>query len=104
MAEIDEFNLPRRIALVHDWFTPRSVGGAEQVVRAIDELLLKNGSHPDFVALVDGESQRIGSWLFGRNVQTSFIQKLPWGVNHVQKYLPLLPYAIEPLPFVKYGH
>jgi len=32
-------DLPRRIALAHEWFTPRSTGGAELVVQAIDALL-----------------------------------------------------------------
>jgi glycosyltransferase involved in cell wall biosynthesis len=82
--------LPSRIALVHEWFTPRSVGGSEQVVREIDRLL-----SPELFSLVDGESRRPGSWLAGRTIQTSFIQELPWGISHVQQYLPLLPLAIE---------
>ena len=86
---------PDRIALVHEWFTPRSVGGAEKVVRAIDEILFKKGTKVELAALVDGESMRPGSWLFGRSIKTSFVQKLPFGTSHVQQYLPLLPLAIE---------
>jgi len=89
--------LPRNIALVHEWFTPRSVGGAEQVVRHIDALLNRLGSPASLYALVDGESRRDGSWLAGRRIQTSFIQGLPGGIRHVQQYLPLLPLAIEQL-------
>lgn len=89
--------LPSSIALVHEWFSPRSVGGAELVVREIDGLLSEGGRPPDLFALVDGESRRPGSWLQGRRVHTSFIQRLPWGVSHVQHYLPLLPLAIEQL-------
>lgn len=84
--------LPGPIALVHEWFTPRSVGGSEQVVRALDPLL-----RPQLFALVDGESGREGSWLQGRPITTSFIQNLPWGISHVQQYLPMLPLAIEQL-------
>ncbi|MCP9848211.1 glycosyltransferase [Cyanobium sp. Morenito 9A2] len=84
--------LPAPIALVHEWFTPRSVGGSEQVVRALDPVLT-----PQLFALVDGESRRDDSWLAGRSIRTSFIQHLPWGVSHVQHYLPLLPLAIEQL-------
>ena len=84
--------LPGPIALVHEWFTPRSVGGSEQVVRALDPVL-----RPQLFALVDGESGREGSWLQGRPITTSFIQQLPWGISHVQHYLPLLPLAIEQL-------
>jgi hypothetical protein len=39
--------LPGPIALVHEWFTPRSVGGSEQVVQQLDRLLTDQGSQPD---------------------------------------------------------
>ncbi|MCT0212935.1 glycosyltransferase [Synechococcus sp. CS-1324] len=90
-------SLPSRIALVHEWFTPRSVGGSEQVVREVDRLL-----SPELFALVDGESGSSESWLAGRRIQTSFIQGLPWGSSHVQQYLPLLPLAIELLDLSSY--
>ena len=84
---------PGSIALVHEWFTPRSVGGSELVAQQLDQLL----EQPQLHALVDGESRRPGSWLKGRRIRTSFVQELPWGVSHVQQYLPLLPLAIEQL-------
>ncbi|MFN9933423.1 MAG: glycosyltransferase [Cyanobacteriota bacterium] len=89
--------LPGSIALVHEWFTPRSVGGSELVAQAIDAALRRRGMATDLFALVDGESRRPGSWLAGRRVRTSFIQRLPFGISHVQQYLPLLPLAIEQL-------
>ena len=88
-------HFPQRIALVHEWFSPRSVGGAEQVVEAVDSLLRHLGCEPQLASLVDAESCRPGSWLQGRSVLTSPIQNLPWGRSHVQQYLPLLPFAIE---------
>ena len=88
-------HLPQRIALVHEWFSPRSVGGAEQVVQEVDSLLRSLGCEPQMAALIDAESRRSGSWLHGRSVLTSPIQCLPWGRSHVQQYLPLLPFAIE---------
>ena len=88
-------HLPQRIALVHEWFSPRSVGGAEQVVQEVDALLQRLGCDPQLAALIDAESGRSGSWLHGRSVFTSPIQALPWGRSHVQQYLPLLPFAIE---------
>lgn len=94
--------LPQPIALVHEWFTPRSVGGAEQVAKELDGLLAGAGASPDLFALVDGESQRAQSWLAGRRIRTSFIQHLPWGVSHVQQYLPLLPLAIEQMDLGPY--
>jgi glycosyltransferase involved in cell wall biosynthesis len=90
--------LPGPAALVHEWFTPRSVGGAELVVQQLDALL----ERPQLAALVDGESRRAASWLAGRSIQTSFVQQLPWGVSHVQQYLPLLPLAIEQLDLAPY--
>lgn len=88
---------PGPVALVHEWFTPRSVGGSELVVRELDRILTRRGLRPDLHALVDGESRQAGSWLEGRPIRTSFLQRLPWGVSHVQQYLPLLPLAIEQL-------
>ena len=49
-------DIPKKIALVHEWFSPRSVGGAEQVIRIIDGLISSLGSSAELSALVDGES------------------------------------------------
>lgn len=95
-------DLPARIALVHDWLTPRSVGGAEQVVDVIDQFLAARGCTPDLAALVDGESMIPQSRWFGRRILTSPIQHFPWGVSHVQHYLPLLPLAIEQIDLADY--
>ncbi len=77
-------------------------GGAEAVVQSIDRILSSGGRRPDLAALVDGESTNKGSWLEGRLIKTSPIQNLPWGVTHVQQYLPLLPYAIEQIDLSDY--
>ena len=90
-------SLPQPTALVHEWFTPRATGGAEVVVQHLDQLL-----SPQLFALVDGESCRKASWLHGRDVTTSFVQHIPWGISHVQHYLPLLPLAIEQLDLSGY--
>jgi len=95
-------DLPSNIALVHEWFTPRSVGGAENVIEVIDDLLTEIASQPELFSLVNEENLQKNSWLFKRKVKTSFIQKLPFGVSHVQKYLPLLPFAIEQLDLEGY--
>ena len=102
MADFESFELPKRISLVHEWFVPRSVGGAEQVVQSIDELLFAKGCSIELAALVDDQSHRFGNWLSGRSIQTSFIQKLPFGRGYVQNYLPLLPFAIEQLDLSGY--
>ena len=102
MSVNSPLDLPSNIALVHEWFTPRSTGGAENVVQVIDELLTKKASQPDLFSLVNEENLLKNSWLFNRKVRTSFIQKLPFGVSHVQQYLPILPFAIEQLDLEGY--
>ena len=89
MSVNSSLDLPKNIALVHEWFTPRSAGGAENVVQVIDDLLTEISSQPDLFSLVNGENLQKNSWLFKRKVKTSFIQKLPFGCSHVQQYLPL---------------
>ena len=71
-------HLPQRIALVHEWFLPDSVCGAEQVVQEVDSLLSSLGCEPQMEALIDAESRQPGSWLYGRPVLTSPIQRLSW--------------------------
>ncbi len=102
MSVNPSLDLPSNIALVHEWFTPRSVGGAENVVRIIDDLLTHIASQPELFSLVNEENLPKSSWLFNRKVRTSFIQKLPFGTSHVQQYLPLLPFAIEQLDLEGY--
>ena len=102
MSVNTSLDLPSNIALVHEWFTPRSTGGAENVVQVIDELLIQIASRPDLFALVHEENLSQSSWLFEREVRTSFIQKLPFGISNIQHYLPLLPFAIEQLDLEKY--
>jgi len=97
LSEKLSLDLPSEIALVHEWFTPRSSGGAENVVQVIDDLLTEIASQPELFSLVNEENLLKSSWLSNRKVRTSFIQKLPFGISHVQKYLPLLPFAIEQL-------
>ena len=95
-------DLPNNIALVHEWFTPRSTGGAENVVQIIDDLLTQISSQPELFSLVNQDDLHDNSWLFNRKVNTSLIQKLPFGISHVQQYLPLLPFAIEQMDLEGY--
>ena len=81
-----------KYALVHEWLTPKATGGSELVVQEI----LKH-IDADLYALIDFESTNPQSYLFGRSIGTTFLQHLPFARNGVQKYLPLLPLAIEQL-------
>ena len=86
-----------KYALVHEWLTPKATGGSELVVQAI-----LNSFEADLYALIDFESTNKESYLFGRNIGTTFLQHFPSSQNGVQKYLPLLPFAIEQLDLRSY--
>ena len=86
-----------RYALVHEWLTPKATGGSELVVREI----LKH-IDADVCALIDFESSNPESYLYKRQIKTTFLQYLPFALYGVQKYLPLLPLAIEQLDLREY--
>ncbi|MGB3204121.1 MAG: glycosyltransferase [Crinalium sp.] len=79
-----------KYALVHEWLTPNATGGSELVVQEI----LKH-IDADLYALIDFESTNPESYLYKRTIGTTFIQNLPKADKNIQKYLPLLPLAIE---------
>lgn len=86
-----------KTALVHEWLTPQATGGSELVVRAILEQV-----EADVYALIDFESVNPESYLYGRAIGSTFLQHFPGARNGVQKYLPLLPLAIEQLDLRDY--
>lgn len=84
--------MPLKYAVVHEWLTPKATGGSELVVREI-----LNHIDADLYALTDFESTNPESYLFARQIGTTFLQHFPNARNGVQKYLPLLPLAISTL-------
>lgn len=86
-----------KYALVHEWLTPKATGGSELVVKEI----LKH-IDGDIYSLIDFESINPKSYLYGRSIGTTFLQHFPLARNGVQKYLPLLPLAIEQLDLREY--
>lgn len=90
--------MPLKYALVHEWLTPKATGGSELVVQEI-----LNHIDADLYALIDFESTNPESYLFKRQIGTTFLQDLPQARNGVQKYLPLLPFAIEQLDLRAYN-
>ena len=89
--------MPLKYALVHEWLTPKATGGSEVVVREILSQI-----DADLHALIDFESTNPESYLYNRSIGTTFLQHLPQARNGVQKYLPLLPLAIEQLDLRAY--
>jgi len=86
-----------KYALVHEWLTPKATGGSELVVREI-----LNHIDADLYALIDFESINPQSYLFERQIGTTFLQHFPFARNGVRRYLPLLPLAIEQLDLRAY--
>ncbi len=86
-----------KYALVHEWLTPLATGGSELVVQEI----LKH-IDADLYALIDFESTNPDSYLYQRSIGTTFLQHFPLARQGVQKYLPLLPLAIEQLDLREY--
>ncbi|MGA7933790.1 MAG: glycosyltransferase [Kovacikia sp.] len=86
-----------KVALVHEWLTPKATGGSELVVQEILQCIEAN-----LYALIDFESTNPDSYLFKRTIGTTFLQHFPLARNGVQKYLPFLPLAIEQLDLREY--
>nr|WP_315874390.1 glycosyltransferase [Leptodesmis sichuanensis] len=86
-----------KLALVHEWLTPKATGGSELVVQEILQWL-----DADLFALIDFESRNPNSYLFNRQIGTTFLQHFPFAEQGVQKYLPFLPLAIEQLDLRAY--
>ena len=91
-----------KTALVHDWFLSNSISGAEKVTLKLDKYISNNFSEPDLFALTENISKENNQIFSGREINTTFIQNLPLGKSNVQKYLPLIPFAIEELNLSKY--
>lgn len=80
-----------KISLVHEWL--QSYAGSEQVTASILNVFpdAKLYSVIDFLT----DKQRVN--FLHKKAVTTFIQKLPGAKKHYQKYLPLMPLAIEQL-------
>jgi glycosyltransferase involved in cell wall biosynthesis len=100
LAQIQQYT-PRefsdlRVAIVHDWLTVYA--GAERVLAQIIEVL----PHADIFSLVDFMPGRFRGFLRNKQVQTSFLQRLPFAKNKYRNYFPVMPFAIEQFNFAQY--
>ncbi|SUB83274.1 GDP-mannose-dependent alpha-(1-6)-phosphatidylinositol monomannoside mannosyltransferase [Pragia fontium] len=80
-----------KIALVHEWLL--SFAGSEQVSAEILKLFPK----AELFSVVDFLTDEQRKNFLNKRATTTFIQKLPGAHKHYQKYLPLMPIAIEQL-------
>ncbi len=79
-----------RVALVHDWLT--GMRGGEAVLEAIAELF---PDAPIYTLLAYPE--KLSPALRGRDLRSSWMQRLPGVEKKYRHYLPLMPAAIESL-------
>lgn len=80
-----------KIALVHYWLM--SWRGGEKVLEALVKLF----PDADIYTHVYDSEVVAGSPLAGKNIRTTFIHRLPFSKRLYQKYLPLMPMALEQL-------
>jgi glycosyltransferase involved in cell wall biosynthesis len=80
----------KKVAIVHEWFS--TVAGSEQVV----EQMLDVFPEADvFFVVANPDTVERTEFLRGKKVTTSFIQNLPGAQISYQRYLPLMPMAVE---------
>ncbi len=79
----------RRIAIIHEWLS--GYYGSERVL----EQILKLYPEADLFCVADFLRPEERTFLDGRQVTTSFIQRLPFARRHFRKYLALMPMAVE---------
>jgi len=84
-----------KIALVHDHLVQD--GGAERVLSALQNLYPQA---PTFVLFHDKE--RANPAFAGKDIRTSWLQKIPGAVEHYQWFLPFMPHAVEALDLSGY--
>ncbi|MDD4607419.1 MAG: glycosyltransferase [Patescibacteria group bacterium] len=84
-----------KIALVHDHLN--QIGGAEKVLFCFNKIFPQA---PIYTLIYD--QKRLNDFFKDLNIQTSFIQNLPWAFSKFKWYLPLMPSAIEQLNLNNY--
>lgn len=77
-----------KLALIHDHLAQD--GGAEKVLRVLHEV------YPDAPTYTLVHNKKTANPAFNsKDIRTSFLQKMPWGVRKYQWYFPFMPMAVE---------
>lgn len=84
-----------RVALIHYWLV--NMRGGERVLEALCRMFPQADI---FTHVLNREA--LSPLLRQKNIQTTFIQKIPGSVRHYQKLLPLMPLALEQLDLTGY--
>lgn len=85
----------QKVAIVHYWLL--RMRGGEKVLEALCELYPEADIYTHVY-----DPARVSPVIREHNIQTTFIQKMPWAKKHYQKYLPLMPMALEQLDLTSY--
>ncbi|WP_077619793.1 glycosyltransferase family 4 protein [Bacillus sinesaloumensis] len=85
-----------RVAIIHDWLV--TYAGAEKVL----EEILKIFPEADLFSTVDFLPEDKRFFILNKEVNTTFIQKLPLANKKYRIYLPFMPLAIEQLDLSSY--
>ncbi len=85
-----------KIAIVADWLV--TYAGSERVL----EQMIAYYPQADVFSVVDFIPEEARGFLRGKQPQTTFVQKLPGARRWYQRYLPLMPLAIEQLDLSGY--
>lgn len=84
-----------KIALVHDYLT--QYGGGERVLEAFTQIWPKA---PIYTLIYD--EKRTGGAFAGKDIKTSFLQKMPLAKRNHRLFSSLMPLAIEQFDFSEY--
>ncbi|KEY57826.1 glycosyltransferase family 4 protein [Serratia sp. DD3] len=79
------------VAIVADWLVTYS--GAERVIKEFIDIYPES----ELYSVIDFLSENTRGLFHGKVAKTTFIQRLPFAKKKYQKYLPLMPLAIEQL-------
>lgn len=79
----------KRISIIHEWLV--TYAGSEQVTSKI----LEAYPHSKLFSIIDCLDEKQRENFYGRKFITTFIQRMPKVNKYYQKYLPLMPLAIE---------
>lgn len=85
-----------RVAIVHFWLT--GMRGGERVVESLCKIFPQADIYTHVV-----RPEALSQTLLAHPIHTTFIQKLPGSIKHYQKYLPLMPLALEQLDLRGYN-
>lgn len=88
MAQQERWGISLKVAIVHYWLV--GMRGGERVLECLLDL------YPEAVIITHVvDRSKISGKIAAKEIRETFISRLPGVKKHYQKYLPLMPYALE---------